>query len=587
MLAPPASDRALILEREETERASLLALAALAEIAATRSRFARIHRTHKDVPLDFDRYPYLRDIYEETAREIDIKKSAQTGITELLLLHSIAASARGYAVLYWLPDKDLVGKFVQERVNKPLKLVPIYRQLVETAVGETDRVGMKHLGPGSIFYQGSKDAGAGIADAGDVLIIDEYDECDTDALARSDSRLEGSAVKQQIRVSNPSLPKVGISALYEKTDARKWHVVCPRCSLAQPLEWRVNVVEAMTDSQGNVRDYRLRDRNWTPDCGRDIQVLCRNCHEPLPRLERDPQRAFWRPTNPGAKGRGYHLSALFSPNTRVDVLWGKFRAALNNPTLLQAFYNLRLGEAYSPPGAQLTRDILEGCVRVGWRLPSTPPAGSRGVTMGIDVGRFFHVRISDRPAPGERRALFIGTITDTPELIKLARRFRVRAAVIDELPETREAKKIVDALRRLGVKAWRIGGTGGDRRSEDSGKNPGIDEEERRVVYGRTLLLDDAMKDILDLKNVLPLGAAELDDGEYYEQMMRNSRVIVKTKSGSVYRWTNEKPNDHRFADAYDKLAGHHLLAGRMLWGSGKVVTGGRASALDRPESFL
>jgi len=249
---------------------------------------------------------------------------------------------------------------------------------------------------------------------------------------------------------------------------------------------------------------------------------------------------------------------------------------------------MSLGEEYSPPGAQITRDLLQGCIRAGHRLPTDAPAGSRGATMGIDVGRFFHIRISDRTREGGRRALFIGKIIDAGDLLPLARKFRVRSMVIDEMPETRKAKEIVAAFRRRGIKAWRIGGTTTQSASsEDSGLSPEIDEEENRVKYGRTLLLDDAMKDILERMNILPVDAASLDGGDYFVEMMQNSRVLVETKRGAIYRWTDERPNDHRFADAYDKLAGHPLLAGRSLFYGGEgIITGGPLAAAGTEEFY-
>jgi hypothetical protein len=581
--------RAAAQERAESERARLAALTALLECRASRLRLAAEHLTHNKRPLDFARYPFQREIYEDLSREINVCKCSQVGISEWLIVDALAVAAIGHNVIYCLPDDKLVGRFVQVRIDKPLAVVPFYQRLLKLSVGETDRIGLKLFGDGTLYVQGSGGETTGTSDAADQLTVDEYDLCDPETLELLDSRLRASALQRVIRVSNPRRAAGGIAELVAATDARKWHIVCPRCTLAQPLDWYVHAVEAVSDGRGNVLDYRLRDRAWTPKSGRDAQLPCRQCGEPLPRLERDPSRAFWKPTNPEGVGRGYYLTSLFSPDVTVAKLWTKFHKAQGNPTALSIFHIMDLGLPYAPPGAQVTRELLEACIHAGWRLPVTAPADSRGATMGVDVGKFFHVRISDRPGRGIRRALYIGRVRDEQELLALAKRYRVRAAVIDELPETRKVRELVAALRRQGVKAWRIGGTGAGASvvgGEDSGHEPKLDEAERRVVYGRTLLLDDAMEDLLLRRNILPLDALTLDEGEYAAQLCRNSRVLVTTARGAqLYRWSDEKPNDHRFADAYDKLAGHPLLAGRSLFfdPAARLTTGGRLDVLREP----
>jgi len=234
---------------------------------------------------------------------------------------------------------------------------------------------------------------------------------------------------------------------------------------------------------------------------------------------------------------------VFVATVRVALLWKDWQKALRNDFERQRFYNSVLGEPFAAGGAGLSAAEVLACRR-DYALPSR----GAGCTMGVDVGEWMHVRISDHPAPGVRRAVFVGRVRRIDELDALLERYGVRCCVVDAQPEAHLVRTWQQSHERGRI--WRCAYTDNDLRECTKDRRGGI------VKVARTPSLDDATEDIRTERNWLPRNAATLDGGEYVRQMTAPVRVLVEDSRGNPrHVWTKGGADHHRHADNYDKIA--------------------------------
>jgi len=533
----------------------------------TRLDFARNHHLNtKGQPLDFSD-PWLLPIYRDQSPLKVLRKCVQVGISEYLIVYTLADAAAGRTVFYVLPTYSVRNRFVATRVDRPLVMVPRYRQLMFEAVGDSDSRMLKHLSRGAAYFVGSNTPNEFIEIAAETAIVDELDRCDQENIVMVPDRLQAAGAPVTILSGNPTHTEFGISDAYEKSDQREWRIKCPSCNAWQRMDFFANVLRVERDDKGEIRSSELIDSAWRETAERDVRCYCNRCGSVIDRLEADPKRSCWIAAQPGRDTTGWTISRLMSARTTVRSLYAAWLDADGDPTKMARFINNLLGEPYSPPGSALTDEILNACRR-DYAMPqsSTSPC-----TMGIDVGKLWDVRISDSPEPGVRRALFIGRLNGPEPCRELMRRYNVKCCVIDARPETRLAIQFQKELPR-GV-VWRA-----EFPSQETVKEVVKDAREGIVKMDRTAIMDAATADILQRANWLPKDAASLLKGEYYRQMKVPKRILLESESGQRYVWT--KGTDHqRLADVYDKLAS--VIGGSAL----RVVSGSLTATVPAPEN--
>lgn len=538
----------------ERERAGMLIGESLErEIAKFGSRMAlqdelayaiRYHRTTDRRPLDFKRFPFLPAIYQDPARYVVIKKCVQCCISERAVVRALSRAESGWAVLYVLQSQAIRNKFVPYRIDRLFDVAPHYREKQRASLGDVDARMMKNFGLGLIVFAGSNSADEFTSLPIDSLIIDELDECHPVNLLLAPDRLERSSLAEEMRISRPSLERFGIDAEFLRTDRKRWHVRCGGCGERQDLEWFRNVVREVSE---NV--FEVRDKRWAGDArnGADLRPVCRRCEKALDRLG----PGEWVAEAPDADRSGYEISQLFTPiavegGRLISSLWTEFEEALTNASKMARFMSSKLGKAYTAPGAKLTDEALRRCADPEWALP-TPKKAARA-TAGVDVGKVFHVRISDEPRPGLRRAVFIGTVPTIEDLDALIRRFEVSLAVVDMLPETHLVKKLRDAHRGRVYLAEFV---------DRAGREVTIKRDEFIVQVNRTEWFDRSHEDIARGVNVLPRDFETLDGGEFVRQMKAPTRKLTENARGEPRIVWDEgsEPDHHRLADVYDVIA--------------------------------
>ena len=464
--------------------------------------------------LNFDRFPFQRELYEQGGeeREMVIKKATQVGVSAHCIRWALYwAEQAQLTALYVFPSQRQLNDFSASRVGPLIagsaKLQP---RLGEPAV---QNVGLKRVGGGLLFLRGSESEAALQSIDADVLVLDEYDLLAQEHIPDAEQRLGASEHGLIRRVGVPSFPGVGIAGLYAESDRRAWFVRCGACGLRQPLRFEDNV-----ETEKLIR-------------------VCSSC-----RRELDVREGEWVAEFPDREVRGYHIPRLIVPDLDIAALVRASKA--RDPSRRAAFFNKHLAEEHIEDNARLSAAVIEAA-----QADYDPPSfysGPNLVTMGVDVAskRGLHVRVSEHLAAGVRRALFIGEVDQFSALAELFRRYRVKWAAIDSQPEHLMARGF--AARFLG-QVYLVNYTGHSARQQLA-----FDHQAGTVSVSRVAILDETLELFRRGGNILP---RSLPPG-YARQLQAAIRVIEPDPAGRPRaRYQSVGGDDYLHAEAFDLVA--------------------------------
>ena len=486
---------------------------------------AKFHRTHKNKPLDFEFYRYLKALYLDDSDYLIVKKSTQCGVSEFLMTTSFARAISGRSIFYVLPTFLLAGRFIRNRVDRTINFSRYYKHVIKSGLyKQSEAMLLKHMGQGSIAFVGSNTPSVFGEYPADDLIVDELDYCNQGNLAMGEERLSASEDKRQIKVSNPTVEGFGIDEEFGTTTQNEWMIKCDCGKWIRP-DFFKHVVREVDGGQ-----FVIRDEEYKRD-GNDIHMIC-ECGKPLDRKS----EGTWVSDYQGRSKVGYHISKLFSTHVTIKEIVDRFEAGMVNDTKMQRFYNADLGVAYTATGAKISEQMLDGCKED--YMMKTPEEGV--CVIGIDVGNVLTVRISQLLPDKRMKAVYIGEVFDYQEVVDLYRKYKVRVGTIDALPETRLSKKLVGALKGLFLVYY------------GNVKKDLIDIHSKILTVDRTSTLDNVKEAIL-LKNlILPKNARSIPN--YYDQMTASTRTYDEVKQR--YVWVETSKADHFFhAESYGILA--------------------------------
>jgi hypothetical protein len=510
--------------RAEEERLYLLECEAFRRSEPTLLQWAQAFRKESARPLDFETFPFQRDLYRDFGDKglptVDVMKSAQCGISAAgVSLALYAADVWEADVLYILPTGDDAYQFSDTRVKTAIEDSPY----LDSRAAGTDSKALKRVGVAWLYLLGSISENKALSRPADLLVLDELDRLDQRNIPKFEKRLGApTSLKLQRRFSNPSFEDAGIHAHFGRSDQREWLVRCAACRTEARMGWDQEGEDHYVDEERAVR-------------------ACRKCHRPLGQDAIATGR--WVPTRPRIRKRGYHISKLIVPSENIAGLIDAHNK--KDEASLQAHYNFDLGLPYSPAGGSLTRALVLACRRA-YDLPSRY-AGSEWVTAGVDVGRVLHVRITRWMKSGLAAPLFIGEVRTFDELESLWDRYSVNFGLIDERPEEKKAREFMDRfVGRCLLTRW-----SGDQQRD----NIVVDEDKGLVIARRTWSCDQTVAAFAQQKRLLPREIPR----DYVSHLTAPYRVVEETSSGQkVARYQterSERQNHYFFAETYDLLA--------------------------------
>jgi hypothetical protein len=501
-------------------------------------------------PMSFgDKYRFLIPLYKMMEVEPDMcaEKAVQSGASEWFIVSALDDAAKGLRVLYVMPNIDLRGKFVKDRLDRLLKIVPYYQDLLTNAIGDSTSIGLKHFGKGIINFVGSNSEVEFISYPADALYTDEVDKCNQKNLEMAPDRLDHSDYKYKRDIGNPSIENWGIDKLYRESTQALWVTKCQHCGKQQPFNFFENIVRQESETHFVLRGgTKLKP-----------QIICINkkCEKQLDRYAGGEYVHKY----PKLEKKGVRISQIFSANVPLSKLVRTFYKSIGNPIKTQLFYNSKLGLPYSSEGSKITFNTLqESTKNAGYILSLNEKkhaVRAKRLYVGIDVGKYYNIVGRELLPDGTKRKLaFLGKTTSTKQIIKWMKIIKPKVIVIDKNPETREVERMKLELSKMFSCTYSFGKT-----FLDTNKKSQEYKKEREVKIGRTFLLDCVKSDfsngiMINPSNAINLDNEEMEDyGEYYSQMLSSTRIFNEDNGRMEWR---ESGADHYFhAEAYCYMA--------------------------------
>lgn len=313
-------------------------------------------------PWRTERIPYLREILDAvsdpTIEEVAVVKGAQVGYTQGLILNAI-----GYwihqdpgPILAVLPSDGEAEKFSKEKLAPMIRDVPAVGSRVSEAKGRdaNNTILSKTFVNGFLGITGATSPKGLRSRSSRYVLFDEVDAYPASAGAEGDpitlakKRALSFFNRKYVLGSTPTVKGASrIEAAWLASDQRRYWMPCPTCGVAQVLVW-------------GGRDV-AHGLKWEADDPTTAYYRClTGC-----RIDESAKpwmlaRGEWRPGNPGARVRGYHIPGLISPfeGASWSVLVTEWLEAQQQPERLRAFVNTVLGETWEDQGEAVSPDAL-------------------------------------------------------------------------------------------------------------------------------------------------------------------------------------------------------------------------------------
>jgi phage terminase large subunit GpA-like protein len=487
----------------------------------------------------FRYHPWAKEMHDCDADLIVGQKSAQMGYTETALNKAFFfIDILKISVLYLLPSqKPDATDFSSDRFDAALDASAHLKNIFS----DVSNTGHKRAGSVNLYIRGSRSRSQMKSVPAGLIVMDELDEFDQNNVELAEERKSGQLRQQIIKISTPTAEGHGINAVYKESSQEHWIFPCPYCGRNTELTFP----ECLVITAEHPQDESILDSH----------LVCRECGHHLPH-ETKPEwlgNGFWEPTAFGKLSRGFHVNQLYSMQTHPYQIAQKYLKSLTDVTAEQEFWNSKLGLPHVVKGGQITDEDIEACTK-GYRQVdrfSEPQI----VTMGIDVGTFFHYEITQWFAKDGTqfdddtvaKVLAQGKVTRPEELDDLMRTYRVVFCVIDANPERRIASNFA---RRFPGHVRLCFYANGIRGRE---LRVPADDYALTVSVDRTSWMDKALQ---RFKNKSILVPYDLDE-EYRSQIKVPARVYRKDQNDNpVARYISNEKDDH-FAHArtYSEIA--------------------------------
>ena len=314
----------------------------------------------------------IETLDDPAIREVTIQKSARLGYSTAMFGYLLGrVQLNPLNMIYLLPVRDDcidVSKTELQKIIEASDLSHLFNEKKTTTLA-------KHYAGGVLRIIPAKSPRNLRRLTAGVLVADEIDAFDIsdegDAIALGITRTDTYArTRKLVFGSTPTRQPSRICSLYMESDQRIYECKCPDC--------------------GEFTEIRFKHIVWDKGKPETAKFACPHCGSLIDHRKKPwmIENGRWRVTNPDRKeSAGFRLNALASTIPSAD--WDKIAAeflkikASNDPTLLQPFVNLVLGEEWTGPAPEHDTEKLQSMAR-----PFTIdnlPEDVLWLTMGIDI----------------------------------------------------------------------------------------------------------------------------------------------------------------------------------------------------------
>lgn len=332
-------------------------------------------------PWRTDRFPPLRRIMDvlspsHPCETVVLMKSEQVGGTEVgMNWQGCTTHLEPGRFMIVHPTTQSMIRHSKSRIAKMISSTPVLKTLIKPPrkrdSGNTLLI--KDYPGGSCIMTGAN-SDVGISSTPiRYAHLDEVDKYPVDVdnagdtIAVIDGRMRTYRGKRKKYLS--STPKDAetsrIEPAYEDSTKERYHVPCPVCLHWQPLDWA--------------------QVKWEPGKPKTAQYECIDCKERIPEGHKAwmLSEGEWVAENPDHPIIGFHLSALYSPWMSWAEMAIDFLKSKDDPVLLKAFTNLKLGETWKETATLDASNVglARRCESYGAEVPERVVV----LTAGVDV----------------------------------------------------------------------------------------------------------------------------------------------------------------------------------------------------------
>lgn len=388
-------------------------------------------------PYSYVNHEYQQKILDCQAREINVRKCSQIGLSEVSVRKALALCGmiKNFTVIMTLPTASFAATLSKTRVDPVIRESPYLRELLT----DTDNVEVKQLGTSFLYMKGSASGNAPISIPGDCLIHDELDFSDPLIVSQYKSRLTHSEYKMTHRLSTPTIPGKGIDFEFQRSKRNFNFVKCSCCGHHFIPYYYDNVkIPGFTGELLDItkKNIHLYDHH-------NAFVECPKCGG---KPDLSPQYREWVCENPDEN----HMAMAWqvSPHDAPAIITPSYLVeASTSYSNIADFVNFSLGLPYFSQESVLAPAEIEGII-----LPNRFE-GAASCVMGVDLGKTCHIVVAACAYDGAMQVVHIEAVP--LQLLRdrykdLRARYRVRVAVIDSLPYT----DTVLALQALDQNLW-------------------------------------------------------------------------------------------------------------------------------------
>jgi len=462
-----------------------------------------------------------------------IRKGSQIGVTIAKVAEATHGALHGMypqGIIFYWPSQKAVEMFSKSRF-KPFVLDN--PQTVGRAMGKTDSVYIKRIGPTNIYFFGcsatsivageKKDATAVRSTPADWILLDERDLFDEDIAVQVNQRLGNSKIWRRTDMGTPTIPDFGVDLLYKKSNQCRWQIQCEKCKKHTCLETEFPSCIKLSDDDS--KGY----------------FICSHCKARI-----DPNNGKWVADEPKRDTVGYWVSQLLNPNCNLSLILKQYADPEAYDMTEGEFQRIVMGLPFVSADDALSESDVYACC--GSDLMSSSDSGP--CAMGVDVGNPIYAVIGYRKDRGRYKVIKTVKVPDWGELHNLAKRFNVKGAVIDAQPEYHKSREFQSEESYAVYLCY----YSDHQKTFDSWSS----SPDNIVKVNRTEIFD-ATGDMVRTPGVLVLPRMCEEMKVFAHQMTRSVRVMeTDQKTGTKiyrYRTRGDKQDHYRNAMNYFLLA--------------------------------
>lgn len=318
-----------------------------------KNRFLSSESSAEPGPWRTSRTPYLRDILDDLSpntpvNEVIAMKGVQLGYTEGgLNVVGCYIDIAPCPIMYVMPTIEMSKGISESRIDPMIDMSPSLKQRVKPSRSrDSGNTKFTKRYPGGVLVLSGANSAASLRSRPvKVLVLDEVDayplsvDGEGSPIALAEKRTSTFGSKRKIyKLSTPTIEGQSvISAEFEKTDQRKFHVPCPHCDHRQDLKF-----DSLKWDAGKFETVMY----FCEECGTGIEERYKT------RMLEAGKWVVTAPENLNPYKKGYHINSLYSPLGWLS--WAQiaeqWEAAQDDVNLMRVFVNTILGETYRDKG---------------------------------------------------------------------------------------------------------------------------------------------------------------------------------------------------------------------------------------------